>query len=87
MGRSYHHDGVNDHQAGVNELWINDGAGQFTAGEINADCGGVSTVWSGTIMCGSANTLAAAWADVDGDGDVDLVRAASRTAHARSVFI
>ena len=48
---------------GVNELWINDGTGVFSAA-------------SGDIVSGSAETLAAAWADVDGDGDADLATAA-----------
>ena len=47
----------------ANELWIGDGTGQFTAG-------------TGDMVTGvGPDTYAAAWADVDNDGDVDLVRA------------
>ena len=46
-----------------NELWINDGTGNFSAA-------------SGAIVSTYENTQAVAWADVDGDGHVDLVSAA-----------
>ena len=56
-----------------NELWINDGTGEFTAAS------------GGYIVSGIKYTRAAAWADVDGDGDADLVRALStRTASRRN---
>ena len=44
---------------GGNELWINDGSGSFTA-SIGGPVGG------------SADTRTVAWADLDGDGDLDL---------------
>ena len=53
---------------GTNELWINDGSGVFSAA-------------SGDIVSGSTHTRAVAWADVDRDGDVDLVAAACPHAH------
>jgi len=49
-----------DGSAAANELWINDGTGVFSAA-------------SGAIVSSTHTTRAAAWADVDGDGDVDLV--------------
>ena len=42
-----------------NELWINDGSGNFTAA-------------SGGPAGGIADTRTAAWGDADGDGDLDL---------------
>ena len=44
----------------ANELWINSGSGTFTAA-------------TGGPVGGNAQTLTAAWADVDGDGDQDLI--------------
>ena len=44
----------------LNELWINDGTGSFTAA-------------TGDIVAATVSTYAVAWADVDGDGDMDLV--------------
>lgn len=46
-------------RSGANELWLNDGSGTFTASHIGP-------------AGGSSDTLTAAWADVDGDGDLDL---------------
>lgn len=43
----------------ANELWLNDGQGNFTA-SLGGPAGG------------SSKTLTAAWGDLDGDGNLDL---------------